>query len=52
MKEIDPTEYSTLMYFDLPALGLIMAECLATEQGHKVEYPISGDALARIRAKS
>lgn len=52
MKEIDPTESYTLMYCDFPALGLLMAECLATAQGHKVEYPISGDALARIRAKA
>lgn len=50
MEEIDPTESYTLMYFDFPALGLLMAECLGTAQGHKVEYPISGDALARIRA--
>lgn len=52
MKEIDPTESYTLMYFDMPAWGLQMSEKLAADHGRKVEYPISGDALARIRAKA
>lgn len=52
MKEIDPTESYTLMYFDMPAWGLQMSEKLAADHGRKVEYPISGDTLARIRAKA
>ena len=47
---LDAIESATKMYFDMPASDLQKAICLADSHGVTVEYPISGDALARIRA--